>query len=425
MRRILWLFFSLCILLVLTACSLLNGHQPHIQTSPVTSEINTTTSSYLETSTGTISATTPITTTTTYATTSTVPVTTVSTTTTPTTTKATTTTTTAATTTTVVTTTTKKTPPSLLKDTYKQIGVGESMTFDDSCEFSIESITTGKEIIPPKPDRFYTYYESDEGKTYVDICVKYKNLATKDVMADEIGTVTVIFGQIYGYETFSIIEEDNRSNFTYSNITSISPLTTEYVHYLASLPDIAIDSNGSIDLVLDFAKTQFHLHYKDGDAGEIIQPSKTAVEIDTGVVQEGETIYNPSAYQFYIDYSDITDDVMPPHPSNYYTHYEADNGKTYVDFCIAYTNLSTVYKEADDILTGQMTYNGKYEFNGFATIEEKNRGSFTYANITDVAPLCEEYIHLLFEVPDSVGEGEESIEIEFQVDGCVYSYIAR
>ena len=51
---------------------------------------------------------------------------------------------------------------------------------------------------------------------------------------------TLLFASKYRYTGFSVIEEDNREDFTYSNITSISPLTTEYLHYLFEIPDESV-----------------------------------------------------------------------------------------------------------------------------------------------------------------------------------------
>lgn len=45
-----------------------------------------------------------------------------------------------------------------------------------------------------------------------------------------------------------MIEEDNRGDFTYSNITSIAPLTTEYLHYLFEIPAEAENSGDTIEI---------------------------------------------------------------------------------------------------------------------------------------------------------------------------------
>ena len=83
----------------------------------------------------------------------------------------------------------------------------------------------------------------------------------------------------------------------------------------------------------------------------------------------GETITIADECEFYLDYTDITDDVMPPKPGSWYSHYEAENGKTYIDICIAYKNLATKDKGADDILNATLIYAGKYQYNGFSMMK--------------------------------------------------------
>ena len=40
--------------------------------------------------------------------------------------------------------------------------------------------------MPPKTDGFYTHYQAESGKVYVDFCVAYKNTTSGDVGADEV-----------------------------------------------------------------------------------------------------------------------------------------------------------------------------------------------------------------------------------------------
>jgi len=103
-----------------------------------------------------------------------------------------------------------------------------------------------------------------------------------------------------------------------------------------------------------------------------------------------ETITVADACEFYVEYTNITADVMPPQPGSWYSHYQADNGKVYVDLCVAYKNLGTADKGADEILNATLIYGGKYQYTGFSMIEEGNRSDFTYSNITSIAPLSQE-----------------------------------
>lgn len=143
------------------------------------------------------------------------------------------------------------------------------------------------------------------------------------------------------------------------------------------------------------------------------------------VLETGVTVTIPDTAEFYLDYTDITEDVLPPTPASFYTHYEAEDGKVYVDVCVAYKNVEEKSIMADDAVSAALTYAGKYEYSGFSIIEKDSRSSFTYTNITSVKPLIVSYIHYLFEVPEELAEGTESIEVTLKIDGCTYIYTVR
>ena len=304
--------------------------------------------------------------------------------------------------------------------------LGIPVTLEEICEFSLDYVNITKDVLPPQPGSWYSHYEAENGKVYVDVCLAYKNLATTDVNADEIVTGKLIYGEKYKYSGFSMIEEVSRSDFTYSNITSIAPLSTEYIHYLFEVPEEVQNSDHSVEAELVIGNESYRVTVKDGSAAT--DTPKNAVsnagKNNNATVAIGEKITTNNA-EFSIDYAEITKDVMPPQPADWYSHYEAEAGKVYVDFCVAYKNLGNNDIGADNVLSAKMTYAGKYEYSGFSIIEEGNRSDFTYANITAISPLSTEYVHYLFEVPEEVSNSSEPVEISFSIDGNTYKYVLR
>lgn len=301
----------------------------------------------------------------------------------------------------------------------------ETISIADACEFYVDYTDITDDVMPPKPGSWYSHYEAENGKVYVDICVSYKNLSTKDRGADEIINATLLYGGKYQYNGFSMIEEDNRGDFTYSNITSIAPLSQEYLHYLFEVPAEVETSDGALTILLDIEGNLYSVSVREGIEGEVASINANAVAKTSGSVKNGEIIAVANKCEFFVDYSDITDDVMPPQPGDWYSHYEADDGKVYVDFCVGFKNWKTKDVGADDVMSAVLTYAGKYEYNGFSMIEEDSRGDFTYSNITSIAPLTTEYLHYLFEVPAEAETSSESIEIEFVIAGNTYTYKVR
>lgn len=129
--------------------------------------------------------------------------------------------------------------------------IGTAYTITDICEFTVMYAELKKEVLPPNPDSYYTYYSEEDGMTYLDVAVSVKNLRTTARTADEFGTAKAVCGAGYEYTGFSIIEENGGGDFTYTNITSVAPLETAILHYLISIPnELADDASVSISLEL-------------------------------------------------------------------------------------------------------------------------------------------------------------------------------
>lgn len=118
-----------------------------------------------------------------------------------------------------------------------KIEIGQTTTIPDLCEFTVTSSGLKKEVVPPNPGDFYTYYSEEDGKTYVDVVINTKNLRTTARSADEFGSVKIYCSGGYEYDSFSTIEENGGSNFTYTNITNVDPLETGVIHYIAEIPN--------------------------------------------------------------------------------------------------------------------------------------------------------------------------------------------
>ena len=306
--------------------------------------------------------------------------------------------------------------------------VGSQISMSDVADVTLDFSQIVDRVDPPAPGSYFSYYESDEGKTYVDVCFAYKNTDTSDIKAADTVDGTLIYAGKYEYSGFPIVEEDNRSDFTYANISSIAPLSTEYIHYLFTVPSEVKESDLSIDAILSFSGTEYRVVVREG-AGEektettenenSTEPSKTG-----GEVVEKETVTTSNS-EFYVDFTQVNNRIDPQSPGSYYSYYEAENGKTYVDVCFAYKNTSENSVKADSVVSATLKYADKYDYKGFSFIEEDNRSDFTYSNISSIAPLSTEYVHYLFEVPEEVVASDEPIVISFTVDGGSYTYKVR
>lgn len=115
---------------------------------------------------------------------------------------------------------------------------GNVLVIDDYAEITINYNVFGKQISPPNPSSMYTYYKNEEeGEVYLDTSISVKSLLTTGQSSDEFVDVKIIYDEKYEYKTFSTIEDRGGEDFTFTNITSIEPLKTGTLHFLASVPE--------------------------------------------------------------------------------------------------------------------------------------------------------------------------------------------
>ena len=113
----------------------------------------------------------------------------------------------------------------------------EKKEIADFAELTIQGAKFANKITPPNPDSFYSYYEvKDASNTYFDTVIKVKSLLTEGKSADEFVSVKVVYDNKYEYNAFSTIEDKGGADFTYTNITSIEPLKTGTLHFIAEVP---------------------------------------------------------------------------------------------------------------------------------------------------------------------------------------------
>lgn len=126
-----------------------------------------------------------------------------------------------------------------------EVVIGQVYSIPDLCEFTVNYAELKKEVLPPNPASFYSYYSEEDGSTYLDISVSIKNTRTTARVADDFGSIKIICGDGYEYSTFSTIEDNNGGDFTYTNITNIDPLATGVIHYIGSIPNELADDTSS------------------------------------------------------------------------------------------------------------------------------------------------------------------------------------
>lgn len=164
---------------------------------------------------------------------------------------------------------------------------------------------------------------------------------------------------------------------------------------------------------------------KDTQTEEVAKPEpeeKSKVVIESAdekpenVVKLNDVIKIDEVCEAKLISKEIANTITPQSTGGYYTYYEAESGKVYVDLLVQYTNKENTAVDVDNAIVGcTLTYDNEYYYDGFCVGEYDDRTHM--GTNAEVEPLSDGYIHLLFEVPKEVKNSDKKISITFVIDG--------
>ena len=137
---------------------------------------------------------------------------------------------------------------SILKnDDNLKIYKGKSLTIDGFAEVKITKTKFSKRVNPSSPGSYYDYYEAKGAdQTYLVITSKIKNLHEVAKEANELVTLKIKYDNKYEYDSFTTLESGDGSDFKYSSIYPIDPLSWGTVLFLTEIPKEIESGNKSI-----------------------------------------------------------------------------------------------------------------------------------------------------------------------------------
>lgn len=130
------------------------------------------------------------------------------------------------------------------------IEIGKEITDGETLSATVEKVYFTSKISPSNPDSYYSYYEAENGKIYLAMKVKVKNLKGDDLQCEDIAGVKCVYNDKYEYDAASCVEEDEGSDLTYTNITSIAPLDTTVMYYYIEMPKDAENGSSEISMYI-------------------------------------------------------------------------------------------------------------------------------------------------------------------------------
>lgn len=297
------------------------------------------------------------------------------------------------------------------ESTAPVLAEGETITIDGMCEFSMNYVT-----IAEHPESFF---EAETGKAYVDFCITYTNHGDYTITASQIMEGKLIYSGQYEYDGInSTVDVETGRPWDYAHYIKMQPSDTRQVHYLFSVPKEVQDSSRMVELNMCIRGNDYRVIVREGDKGTVSDGN--AASKTSGAVTVGEAVATDNS-EFYVEYAEFTRKVMPPAPNTGYNYYAADEGKVYIDMCIAYKNTSSKKIRADKAVSAKLEQSEAQT----TVAEQLNRSMFDYANLVNIIPLGTEYIHYIFQVPEEIATNDEPVTISLKIDGNRYTYSVK
>lgn len=173
------------------------------------------------------------------------------------------------------------------------------------------------------------------------------------------------------------------------------------------------------------SETTITTNSKTSDGSITTSKNNEQPKNDTVKLNLNETVTKDNKYELTVLGINFAKTILPPNTNSFYTYYEAKtDGHQYLEVKYNYKNLGESNVRADNIASMTIKYDNKYEYTGFCVIEDTDN-DFTYANITNVAPLTTGKLHYLFDIPDEVANGEGSITAKVKCDSDTYEIVLR
>lgn len=292
------------------------------------------------------------------------------------------------------------------------IAEGEKVTIDGVCEFTLDSVNITK-----KPEH---YFEAEDGKAYVDVCITFQNTSDEPISAHYIAEGSLVYAGTYEYTGFTQSEEDDRSGLTDTYGRIVYASDTEYIHYFFLVAEEVQSSENKLVLNLTLCDHAYQLVIRDGAEVSASVPKNSGDKSKTsGEITQGEVV-TADGGDFFVDYAQITNKIVPTKAGDAYAYYAANEGEVFLDFVVAYKNTSSENISVTKAVSATLDLADGSTCKAAPLSETGGRRTLAPDN-PDIIPLETRYLHYVFSIPESAVNGETA-EIIFKIGKNKYQY---
>lgn len=138
--------------------------------------------------------------------------------------------------------------PTTATESIASIEIGDTVS-NDTVEYTLTNVEFKDKIVPPDPPSYYTYYQAPDGEDYFLLEADVKNISNTAFSVDAaFMEVLLVYNDTYEYDSrisgFTLTIDSDGDFYYFSS--SLSPLSSEHMYYLITVPEEVTGSDGTL-----------------------------------------------------------------------------------------------------------------------------------------------------------------------------------
>lgn len=144
----------------------------------------------------------------------------------------------------------------------KYVAINEVLEYSDISQLTLINVEYANILKPRKATGYYSYFEvEDPNKIFLILTVEVKNLKGNDLRYDNIAGVFALYNEKYNYDSFVVYEKEGGKDISnYTNISSISPLSSNRIYFVIEAPKEV--QEGKVEIQLNYGGNKYFMEVK-------------------------------------------------------------------------------------------------------------------------------------------------------------------
>ena len=310
-------------------------------------------------------------------------------------------------------------------DNYNKIKFNEKITVSDTIDFTIISNRVTDVIVPMKANVGYSSYNVKSNSEYIEVVANITNISNDKLkVIDKLKSKMLVNNEEYDV----IIDVESLSGKEFNSNIELEKDQSQLCHFVIELDDSVLKVGTKLNLIIAIEEEEYKYNMKFMKDSENVMANGSSINLSyMGKDIRNDLINIPDLCTFTVRDYKFTKKVVPSIEVGSYRYFLAGEGKVYFDLRVNVTNTSK-NKVLQNEMLGYITlvYKNNSEYT-LSKIVEENSGT-NLNNQTDSNYISPDELltyHIICEVPEDVAKSDNSLYVNFFINGENYIYKIR